>query len=355
MTSSTRRPARALFATGSKDSDLVVQLDKEKEKQTDLTAQIHEASPEKDPPDPLPKTQKKPDEKTVEPEVLPTPLEARSQPDSENRLHSPKIGDRIMVLKEAWLALVLQKIKTMEVRGAPAEPGPIWLACAGSIYGSAKITSCTPLSAEEFQTARHQHRHLGDELPFANTFGLCLDDIQQLPNPMKHYRPPTQVPRATSEIGRAPYKDTMPAKSSRASGSRADNASAFKTLKNPVTWHMKELNDGTPVPKVWSQLRWGSWTDDAQAKWEGFVGFVAETKRDAQLSSVRIPNLRRSLAAAIKAYLVSLLRFGTTLAPTTVVKVELQGEKITVTVSQGCFEAKKGPMKRRKHAIKSEK
>ena len=192
-------------------------LHQEKENKTDLMAQIHEASPtrdkdsgsdatpcrEKDPPDPLPKKQKKPDEKTIEPEVLPASPEARSQPDSENRLHSPKIGDRIMVLKEAWLALVLHKIKTMEVRGAPAEPGPVWLACDGSIYGSANITSCTPLSAEEFQAARRQHRHFGDELPFANTFGLCLDDIQQLPNPMKHYRPPTQAPWATFKSGPA--------------------------------------------------------------------------------------------------------------------------------------------------------
>ena len=49
----------------------------------------------------------------------------------------PKPNDKILVLKEAWLALILSGEKTLEIRGTPLHAGQYWLGCKKQIYARA--------------------------------------------------------------------------------------------------------------------------------------------------------------------------------------------------------------------------
>ena len=104
-----------------------------------------------------------------------------------------------------------------------------------------------------------------------------------------------------------------------------------RTLKNPITWSMSELDEDTPQPKAWSKIPWGDWTD-AESKWKQFAIFAAEARRDANVSTHKIPNKRRNLAAAVKNYMVSQLRFGTLMAPNTIVNVQIGKKDNSITV-----------------------
>ena len=79
-----------------------------------------------------------------------------------------------MVMKEAWLQLVLNHLKTVELRGAPAPLGSTWLGCNGQVHGIATIASCALVTSEDFEATRTQHRHLGDMPRFKKTYALAL-------------------------------------------------------------------------------------------------------------------------------------------------------------------------------------
>ena len=106
----------------------------------------------------------------------------------------PCLGERIMVIKEPWLQLILNKLKTMEIRRSPAEPGKTWLAFDGQVFGAAYISHCVQITREEFEATREQHQHLGDMPPHAKVYALTLQNIVRLESPVPHYRPPTTAP-----------------------------------------------------------------------------------------------------------------------------------------------------------------
>ena len=106
----------------------------------------------------------------------------------------PCLGERIMVIKEPWLQLILNKLKTMEIRCSPAEPGKTWLAFDGQVFGAAYISNCVQITREEFEATREQHQHLGDMPPHAKVYALTLQNIVRLESPVPHYRPPTTAP-----------------------------------------------------------------------------------------------------------------------------------------------------------------
>ena len=51
----------------------------------------------------------------------------------------PQTGDRVLLLKENWLALILAGSKSMEVRGTKTSPGGTWLASGSFIRAWAHI------------------------------------------------------------------------------------------------------------------------------------------------------------------------------------------------------------------------
>ena len=92
-----------------------------------------------------------------------------------------------MVMKEAWLQLVLNHLKTVELRGAPAPLGSTWLGCNGQVHGMATIASCALVTSEDFEATRTQHRHLGDMPRFKKTYALALKDVIPLRTCVDYY------------------------------------------------------------------------------------------------------------------------------------------------------------------------
>ncbi len=150
-----------------------------------------------------------------------------------NEAQQPKIGDRIMVLNEPWLALVLHKVKTQEIRRGPAAVGPTWLAYNGIIYGSATVSDCSPMTEEEFIANRQNHQHLEERAPYAKLFALTLENIVKLPEPVPHYRPPQKSAWATFRTGAG---DRVPQRSEkkRKTASETKPAEAPDKDENPV-------------------------------------------------------------------------------------------------------------------------
>ena len=99
-----------------------------------------------------------------------------------------------MVMKEAWLQLVLNHLKTVELRGAPAPLGSTWLGCNGQVHGMATIASCALVTSEDFEATRTQHRHLGDMPRFKKTYALALKDVIPLRPCVDYYRLPASQP-----------------------------------------------------------------------------------------------------------------------------------------------------------------
>ena len=67
---------------------------------------------------------------------LPVP---ESDDAGEGQPLQPKIGDKIMVVRQPWLDKILDGSKTMELRCRRARVSVVWLGMGGAIYGRAKI------------------------------------------------------------------------------------------------------------------------------------------------------------------------------------------------------------------------
>jgi len=106
-----------------------------------------------------------------------------------------------MVMKEAWLQLVMNRLKTVELRGAPAALGKTWLGCNGQIHGAANIVDCSIITDEDFQTGRKQHRHLGGMPSYKKTYALTLQDVTALEPCIDYYRLPATAPWAVYRTG----------------------------------------------------------------------------------------------------------------------------------------------------------
>ncbi|CAE7483200.1 unnamed protein product, partial [Symbiodinium sp. CCMP2592] len=105
----------------------------------------------------------------------------------------PTLGNRIMVLKEGWVALILSGTKTMELRNQPAKTGPIWIGFEGRVYAHAEISDCRQMSQEIYEETRAQHRHMGKMKQGDSLYGLVLTNLVQLAHPIDYYQKPATV------------------------------------------------------------------------------------------------------------------------------------------------------------------
>ena len=86
----------------------------------------------------------------------------------------PKAGDKILVVKEPWLSLILSGAKTMELRGSALKAGTDYLGHKKTIYWV--IVTGQPqyiMSDQQFQAMRNLHRVIGVR-PYKMTFGLPI-------------------------------------------------------------------------------------------------------------------------------------------------------------------------------------
>ena len=102
----------------------------------------------------------------------------------------PHNGDRILALKQKWLALVLADNKTMEVRGKRLKAGAAYFGWKGKIYASATLGDAVEIRhTRQWESLRHLHRVPGNVLPYKRTFGLPLHNIERLSPPIPFHHP----------------------------------------------------------------------------------------------------------------------------------------------------------------------
>ena len=102
----------------------------------------------------------------------------------------PRDGDRILVLKQNWLALVLDGDKTMEVRGQRLKAGAAYFGWKGAIYASATLGDAVAIrDVQHWDRLRSQHRIPGNVMPYKRVFGLPIQSVKRVSPPIPFLHP----------------------------------------------------------------------------------------------------------------------------------------------------------------------
>ena len=102
----------------------------------------------------------------------------------------PRDGDRILVVTQHWIALVLDGNKTMEVRGKRLKAGAAYFGWKGAIYATATLGDAVDIrDVQHWDSLRSQHRVPGNVLPYKRTFGLPIRNIESLKPPVPFHHP----------------------------------------------------------------------------------------------------------------------------------------------------------------------
>ena len=92
---------------------------------------------------------------------------------------TPRQNDRILVLREPWLRMILAGEKTLEIRGRALASGQYWLGCAKTIHGAVVFGDPLPIrSRQEWEALRPRHRVDSHELPYKKTYGLPILSVR---------------------------------------------------------------------------------------------------------------------------------------------------------------------------------
>lgn len=103
----------------------------------------------------------------------------------------PCDGDRILILKQPWLDLILHGRKTLEIRSRRMKPGPYYLGMRGRIYGLVYLGTCFEIqNRTDWQRLRHQHHVPGKETPYTRTWALPILEVRSMSQgaPYQHPR-----------------------------------------------------------------------------------------------------------------------------------------------------------------------
>jgi hypothetical protein len=101
----------------------------------------------------------------------------------------PRPGDKILVLKEPWLSMIVDGRKKMEIRGSALSAGKYFLGHKKKIYGV--MTTGPPRhlpDTQVFQQLRAHHRVSGS-LPYKKTFGLPILQVSSIRPPISYQHP----------------------------------------------------------------------------------------------------------------------------------------------------------------------
>ena len=88
----------------------------------------------------------------------------------------PAVGDRVLVMRQPWLDLVLSGEKTLELRATRHALGRVWVGMGGKVYGGVTIAGSRVLSEAEFYELADQHLWPRDAaLPYEARLRAGLD------------------------------------------------------------------------------------------------------------------------------------------------------------------------------------
>ena len=87
----------------------------------------------------------------------------------------PQLHDRILILRQPWLRLILAGDKTLEVRAQALSSGRYWLGHKGMIYGVAQLGSAIKIeTVDAWHASYPEHRVDSPTLPYKTTYGLPI-------------------------------------------------------------------------------------------------------------------------------------------------------------------------------------
>jgi hypothetical protein len=99
----------------------------------------------------------------------------------------PRPGDRILVFRPQWLALILGGAKSVEVRGRRYSAGRYYLGCSGKIYACAQLGPGVPIdNMRQFDRLREQHQMVTSKLPYKRTFVFPILNLHKMSVPYTH-------------------------------------------------------------------------------------------------------------------------------------------------------------------------
>ena len=101
-----------------------------------------------------------------------------------------KQHDRILIVKEPWLNLILSGEKTIEIRSAPYRPGHYFVGHKQLIRGEIVLGVAKQIwTEEEWNFLRPRHRVPTSTLPYRKTYALPVVSVQRVaPTPFVHPR-----------------------------------------------------------------------------------------------------------------------------------------------------------------------
>jgi hypothetical protein len=100
---------------------------------------------------------------------------------------APQQGDRILILKERWLGLILSGAKTMEIRAKKLRARKYYLGYKEKIYGYVILGQPLPITTiQQWQALYPCHLVNSSTLPYERTFGLPILSVHSLKGTYKH-------------------------------------------------------------------------------------------------------------------------------------------------------------------------
>ena len=105
-------------------------------------------------------------------------------------MNMPSSGDRILVLKWHWLQLILERRKTMEIRGLALRRGRYFLGFKKNIYGWVEFGDPQRIvNLQQWNQLRSRHLVQRGDLPYKKTYGLPILRVERLSEPVAYVHP----------------------------------------------------------------------------------------------------------------------------------------------------------------------
>ena len=103
---------------------------------------------------------------------------------------SPQQGDKIMMFKDKWVKLLLNKTKKMEVRSKPFEEGIYWIGCKQMLLGSFRLGKGQHIKTiEKWTSLRSKHCCETNGLPYKKTWCFEVSEVEAITPPIAFKHP----------------------------------------------------------------------------------------------------------------------------------------------------------------------
>ena len=109
----------------------------------------------------------------------------------------PQQGDKIMMFKPKWKSMILNRTKTMEIRGRQFQKGVYWLGCKKMIHGKVRLGQAKEIKdINQWKMLFPQHRCETDQLPYVNTWSFEILEVEtMIPISFEHPRGAVSIVR----------------------------------------------------------------------------------------------------------------------------------------------------------------